>query len=123
VAFLGAALVPGVDIISEAVSLTEHLQGAALVLTGEGRLDGQTAFGKTVAGVATRARALAVPVVAIVGELAASSEELQALGIDAALSIAPGPITLEQATREAAKLVTDATERALRLVLMEPRRD
>ena len=120
-AFLGAELVAGIDIISETTGLTDHLRDAALVFTGEGRLDGQTLFGKAVAGVAARAKAFQVPVVAIAGELAASPEELHRCGIDAALSIAPGPITAEASAAGAARLVSDAAERALRLVLINLR--
>jgi glycerate kinase len=120
VAFLGAELKPGIDVISEATGLSEHLKGASLVLTGEGRLDAQTVFGKTVAGVASRAKAAGVPVVAITGELSITNEELSHYGIDVALSIAPGPISRDASFANASKLITDATERALRLILMEP---
>ena len=120
VAFSGARLVPGIEIISDAVGLVEHLKGASLVLTGEGRLDTQTTFGKTVAGVAKIAKVLGVPVVVIAGELHGDLKELYRHGIDAALSIAPGPITREESEADAARLITDASERALRLVLINP---
>lgn len=119
-AFLDATLVPGVDIICDAVKLTGHLKGADLVLTGEGRLDDQTLSGKTIAGVACRAQALGIPVIAIAGQVPGDMAELYRLGISAALSIAPGPITLQEALRDAAPLIADATERAIRLVLIEP---
>ena len=120
VAFPGARLVPGIEIVSDAVELVEHLKGASLVLTGEGRLDTQTTFGKTVAGVAKNAKVLGVPVVVIAGELHGDLKELYRHGIDAALSIAPGPITREESEADAARLITDASERALRLVLINP---
>ncbi len=122
VAFLGARLVPGIEIISDAVGLVEHLKGASLVLTGEGRLDTQTTFGKTVAGVAKYAKVLGVPVVVIAGELHGDMNELYRHGIDAALSIAPGPITREESEADAARLISDAAERALRLILIKPQR-
>ncbi len=120
VAFLDARLLSGFEIISDAVGLVEHLKGAVLVFTGEGRLDTQTAFGKTVAGVAKHAKMLGVPVVVIAGELHGDLNELYRQGIDAALSIAPGPISLEESEADAARLITDTTERALRLVLINP---
>ena len=120
VAFAGARLVPGIEIVSDAVGLVEHLKGASLVLTGEGRLDTQTTFGKTVAGVAKHAKVLGVPVVVIAGELHGDLKELYRYGIDAALSIAPGPITREESEADAARLIADASERALRLVLINP---
>jgi glycerate kinase len=119
VAFIKAELKPGIDIVCRVVGLSEHLKGAALVFTGEGRLDAQTMSGKTVAGVAAQARVSGVPVIAIAGTLAVSNEELTRYGIDAALSIAPGPISLEESATNAGVLVTEATERALRLVMLE----
>ncbi|HEY31790.1 MAG TPA: glycerate kinase [Dehalococcoidia bacterium] len=121
VAFLGAEMRPGIDIICEATGLSEHLKGASLVFTGEGRIDKQTTFGKTVTGVAARAKAAGIPVVAITGELTINNKDLNQHGIDAALSIAPGPIGLEESFNEVDKLITEATERALRLILIEPR--
>jgi glycerate kinase len=120
IAFLGARLMPGIDVISDAVKLTERLEGAGLVLTGEGRLDGQTLSGKTVAGVAARARARGIPVVAIAGQLSGNLTKLRRRGVSAALSIAPGPITLDEAVDDAARLIADAAERAIRLVLIDP---
>jgi len=118
VAFLGAKLMPGIEIISEAVGLINHLKEAALVFTGEGRIDTQTLFGKTVAGVAAKAKAFRIPVVAIVGELAGDYKEIYQHGIDAALSIAPGPISLRKSVANAEELIADAAERALRLILI-----
>ncbi len=116
-AFLGAKLLPGMEIVSRAVGLEERLKGASLVLTGEGRIDGQTLFGKVVAGVASRAKALGIPVVAIVGEIA-DGDEVYGQGIDAVLSIAPGPISLDRALADAGSLVADAAERAMRLIMI-----
>jgi len=95
-AFLGARLVPGIDIVSEAVGLSGHLKGAALAITGEGRIDSQTAFGKTIAGVAVRAKEAGVPVVVLTGGIQGDMAELYKLGISSILSIAPGPITVEE---------------------------
>ncbi len=121
IAFLGAELRPGIDIVCEAVDLSEHLKRADLVFTGEGRIDSQTVFGKTVAGVARRASIAGVPVIAIAGELAISNDELSKYNINAALSITPGPISLEESFSNASRLIAEAAERSLRLVLIEPR--
>jgi len=118
VAFLGARLMSGIDIVSQAVGLTNHLKGAALVFTGEGRMDAQTLFGKTTAGVAARAKELKVPMVAIVGELAGNYQEIYQQGIDAVLSITPGPISLEKSMASARALIADTAERAMRLIMI-----
>src|SRR5258708_322893 len=69
-----------------------------LVLTGEGRIDGQTARGKVIAGVARRAKAAGVPVVALAGSVAEGAEaQLRPEGLTAALSIVNGPLTVEEA--------------------------
>jgi len=119
VAFLGARLVSGIEMVSEAVGLEDHLKEANLVFTGEGRMDAQTLFGKTVAGVAAKAKAFQIPVVAIVGELADEYQNIYQHGIDAVLSIVPGPMSLREAMADAERLVADAAERAMRLMLIK----
>ncbi len=119
VAFLGAKLISGIEVVSEAVGLADYLKEASLVFTGEGRIDAQTLFGKTVAGVAAKAKEFRIPVVAIAGEVAGDYQELYRHGIDAVLSIAPGPISLKKSMANAERLITDAAERALRLILIK----
>ena len=120
VAFLGAKLETGIDIVCEAVGLSEHLKGANWVFTGEGRIDAQTMFGKTVAGVTVRAKALGVPVIVIAGEINLSNEELTGYGIDTALSLVSGSISMEESIANASQLITETTERALRLFIDNP---
>ncbi len=117
VAFLGAQLRSGIEIVTEAVGLDNCLRGASLIFTGEGRIDSQTLFGKTISGVARNAKKFKIPVVAIVGEIAGDSREFSNHGIDAVLSITPGPISLREAMVKAEMLIADAAERALRLIL------
>ncbi|MBN2560114.1 MAG: glycerate kinase [Phycisphaerae bacterium] len=73
-AFAGAALVPGVDLVSEAVGLAGRLGGADLVITGEGQLDRQSLMGKVVGSVGRMSRAAGVPCVAIVGTTGPGAE-------------------------------------------------
>lgn len=106
-----ARLERGVDLVAEAVGLEEAIEWADLVITGEGRLDAQTAFGKVPYGVAHRARARGRPVVAVVGSidrelsLASASERLPAL------SILTEPITLSEAMAATPALLERAGER------------
>jgi len=116
VAFLGASLKRGVDIVVETVGLREQMKGASLVITGEGRTDFQTLFGKTPMGVANVAKALGIPVVIISGAIADDARGLYAHGIDALMSIAKGPCTIDEAIANAAPLMADAAETAARLV-------
>uniref|UniRef100_UPI0013E2A718 glycerate kinase n=1 Tax=Paenibacillus kobensis TaxID=59841 RepID=UPI0013E2A718 len=94
---LGAALRPGAPLVLEAAGFERLLDGCDFVVTGEGRLDGQTARGKAPLAVADAARRRGIPVIALAGELAADAAALSPLGITAAFPIAPGPMTLEQA--------------------------
>jgi glycerate kinase len=115
IAFLKAELLPGIDIVIQATRLAQHLTGATLVFTGEGRLDDQTAWGKVPLGVARKAKTLGLPVVAIVGEIGDGYREVYDQGIDAVFSIAPGPISLDRCLAEAEELTGDIAERATRL--------
>src|SRR5690606_18692409 len=96
-AFLNARFRPGVELVAELGKLAQAMEGAALAFTGEGRMDAQTLRGKTPAGVARIARRAGVPVVALAGSLGEGYQDLHAGGITAAFSLAPGPLTLQQA--------------------------
>ncbi len=100
-AVLGARFRPGIELVAELSGLAQAVQGADLVITGEGRLDGQSLHGKTPVGVARIAQAAGVPVIALAGSLGEGYQRLYEAGIDAAFSLAPGPVTLEQAMRDA----------------------
>ena len=94
-AYLGAELVPGAPFVLDLLRFDEHLEGAALVITGEGRLDEQTGHGKAVSEVARRAWRANVPCVALVGEDALGAEAA-ALGLEA-VEQAGDPRALEAA--------------------------
>lgn len=94
---LAAELRPGVSLVAEQVGLAEHLQDADLLVTGEGRLDGQTLHGKTPLGVARLAQAAGVPVVALGGSLGPGYEGLYEQGVSAAFSLCEGPQSLAEA--------------------------
>jgi glycerate kinase len=115
--FLKARLRPGIDVIIEATHFTDHLKGADLVFTGEGRIDGQTACGKTPVGVSRRAKELGLPVIAIAGEIGGGYQSVYEQGITSILSIAPGPISYAQSLERAGELISDTSERAMRLFL------
>jgi len=117
IAFLKARVLPGVDVVIQATGLIEHLKEATLVFTGEGRLDSQTACGKVPVGVARKAKAFGLPVIAIAGEIANGYQAVYQQGIDAVFSIAPGPISLNQSMVRAEKLIADIAERAIRLFI------
>ncbi|MCO3334041.1 glycerate kinase [Pseudomonas aeruginosa] len=114
-AFLRARFRPGIELVAELAGLADALVGADLVLTGEGRLDAQSLHGKTPVGVARIARQAGVPVVALAGSLGDGYQRLHDAGIDAAFSLAPGPISLEQACAGAAAELEARAEQIARL--------
>jgi glycerate kinase len=115
--FLKARLLPGVEVIIQATGLIEHLKGANLVFTGEGRIDSQTACGKTPVGVARRAKEFGLPVIAIAGEIGDGYQAVFKQGIDSVFSIARGPISLSQSLSMAEELTADTAERIMRLFI------
>jgi glycerate kinase len=117
IGLLGATPGSGIDLVLEACAFETHLAGASLVLSGEGRLDGQTLRGKTIAAVARRCSQAGVPLVVIAGALGEGTEALYALGVTSMVSLVPGPMTLEAAMAASPALLADAAERVVRLFL------
>ena len=116
VAFTGARLRPGAEMVMEALKLDDKLKGADLVITGEGRLDSQTArFGKGPAAVARHARNAGIPVIAIGGSVA-DETELRLL-FDGLEATVVGPSSLDEAIAQARPLLVRAATRLTRLVL------
>jgi glycerate kinase len=101
-AFLGGKLTPGTDLVIRSCGLDRILQGADLVLTGEGRVDRSTQYGKVPAGVAAEARRNGIPAICFGGSVGEDTSALHDLGIGAIFSIAPGPMDLETAIETAA---------------------
>lgn len=102
VGMLGGSLRPGLDIVADAVGLNALLDGADLVLTGEGQMDAQSLSGKVPVGVLRRARARGVPVIGVAGSLGEGAEEVLAAGMTAVVSVVPGVVSLEEAMGSAA---------------------
>ncbi|MEU0911718.1 glycerate kinase family protein [Streptomyces althioticus] len=118
-ASLGAALVPRFPVLLDHLGLDERLARADLVVTAEGALDRQTPRGKVPGEVARRAKLAGRPVLAIAGTLGEGAGDVP--GVDACQGILPGPMELAEALVRGAELLTDATERALRLIVLGAR--
>lgn len=95
--FLNAELTPGIQLILDAVGLEEELKDADVVITGEGRLDHQTAMGKAPVGVAELAKKHGAKVIAFAGSVTPDAGACNAAGIDAFFPIVRGVTTLEEA--------------------------
>jgi glycerate kinase len=116
-AFFGATLEPGIDVVTEATGLARRLAGADLCITGEGRIDKQTAEGKAVAGVVRLCKSAGVPCVALAGSLAPGWTKMLDEGLTAAFCICDGPMDLPRATADAERLIRDAAENVTKLWL------
>ncbi|MEN9659296.1 MAG: hypothetical protein RL571_2761 [Pseudomonadota bacterium] len=104
-AFLNASLRPGVEIVLESVQFAALLQGADLVITGEGRMDSQTIHGKTPMGVAQMAKVFDIPVIGIAGCLSPDVGVVHQHGIEAVFSVLNRAVSIEEALAHAAENV------------------
>jgi glycerate kinase len=114
--FTQAKLKPGVEIVLDAVGFAGLVEGASFVLTGEGRTDFQTAFGKAPVGVAKLAKQYAVPVFCLSGGLGEGADDVLAHGIDAVMSTCDRPMSLEECISAGDALIESAAVRLCRII-------
>ncbi len=113
--YTNAKLKPGIDIVLEAVQLSDVVKGADIVFTGEGRIDFQTAHGKTPMGVAQVAKQLDIPVIALAGCTGKNYQAVYQVGIDAVFTAVPRSMTLEEAMQESNLNLADLAENVARV--------
>ncbi|MDZ7794989.1 MAG: glycerate kinase [Spirochaetia bacterium] len=116
--FCGATLEKGIDIVLDAVNFDERLENKDMVITGEGKIDGQTAYGKVPIGIAYRAKQKGVPVLVIAGDIGDGIEAVYDKGIDAVMSTVNRAMSLEEAMGNSRALLIDGAERAMRMIRM-----
>lgn len=114
--FTPAKLRPGVDIVLDAVDFPTLLSCADFVITGEGRTDFQTAFGKAPVGVARVAKQFGLPVFCLSGSLGQGADDVLTHGIDVTLSICDRPLALETCMSDAEELIVAAATRLCRII-------
>jgi glycerate kinase len=114
--FCKAAMASGFELISKQTHLEEYIRQATLVFTAEGKIDSQTASGKTISGVAKLAKKYQVPVIALAGIITDDLSELYNQGVTSVFSIANEPMSLEESKARATELLTGTSERIMRLV-------
>jgi glycerate kinase len=110
-----ARLQPGIEIVLETVKLAEHVADADIVFTGEGRIDHQTAHGKTPMGVAKVAKQFNLPVIALAGCVGDNFQAVYECGIDAVFPCVPRAMSLADAMKEAETNVANLAENVARL--------
>jgi len=109
-------LIPGVELVMQETGFDEHLAHADLVVTGEGQVDAQTAFGKTALGVARRAAAAGIPCLAVGGSVTTEGAAVMVAEGAVAVPVLDRPMTLDEAMNEVSSLVVAAGERLARIV-------
>ncbi|WP_417614444.1 glycerate kinase [Oceanisphaera sp.] len=117
--FMDATFRPGIDIVIEATRLKDAVKGADLVITGEGRIDSQTIFGKTPIGVARTAKIYDIPVIGLAGSISEDVAVVCDHGIDAVFSIMPRVMTLQEAFAEAEQNLTFTARNIATLLAMK----
>ncbi|MBJ8153134.1 glycerate kinase [Bacillus cereus] len=100
----------GIEIVLDYTNFDKHIEDANLIITGEGRIDKQTAYGKAPVGVAGRAKRFSVPVIAIGGSVSPDYSAVYEKGIDAVFSITTRPMTLEEAYKVAEENIEMTTK-------------
>ncbi|SDN51589.1 glycerate kinase [Vreelandella arcis] len=113
--FLNATLKPGIDLLMQQTGFSDLLAEAGLVITGEGRLDGQSLAGKTPIGVARAAQQQHKPVIVLAGSLGDGWQACFDEGVTAAFALADGPMTLNEALPRTAELLESRCESLIRL--------
>jgi glycerate kinase len=113
-AFCDAEIKSGIEEVLKLIQLEEKVKKADLVITGEGRMDGQSTQGKAPIGVAKLAKKHGVPVVAIVGSADEDLSQIYRAGVDLVLEIVNEPMELRQAMKKSKELIERAGEKAIR---------
>lgn len=119
--FTNATLRPGIELVLELLNAKKIISDADLVITGEGKLDEQSSYGKAPVGVAALAAANNKPVIAIAGSLGEGAALLHQHHIDAMWSICPRPISLDDAMQNAQALLADTAESLIRTLTVGSR--
>ena len=116
-AFLNTDLQPGIEMVMNVVNFEEKIKknNYDLLLTGEGKIDGQTAFGKLISGISETANKFNLPTVAIAGAIEGDLHPLHKKGLVSAFSITKSPMSLEDTMANTTQLIEKQTEQIFRL--------
>jgi glycerate kinase len=117
-AFLSARMAHGIDIVLEATQFEKWVQQVDIVITGEGRTDSQTAFGKTPVGVAKVAKKYNKPVICVSGGITPDVNSLYDLGLDVIIGVTQNPMSLEEAMNNAPALIRHAVASVIRTLMI-----
>ena len=114
--FLNAGLKSGIETVLDLIGFDEMLEGVDLVVTGEGRIDWQSAFGKVPSGIGMRCKKKGVPAVAIVGGMGNGAEKIYEFGVESIIPTINGAMDINEALERAEELYKGAADRMSRLL-------
>jgi glycerate kinase len=116
VGFFGVSLKPGIDTILDFINFDLMIENVDLVITGEGKIDGQSVFGKVPVGVSKRCRQKNIPVVALAGIMGEGARQVYNYGINSIMTTVNRDMTVQEAMARAEELLKDAADRMFRLI-------
>ncbi|WP_294144945.1 glycerate kinase [uncultured Clostridium sp.] len=114
--FLDAEMKPGIEAVLDLIDFDRKLKGVDLVITGEGRMDWQSSFGKVPSGVGEHCKRLGIPAVAVVGGMGEGAENIYEHGILSIIPTVNGAMDVDEAMKRAEELYADAAKRMFRLL-------
>ena len=114
--FLGASIKSGIEAVLDLIEFDKRLEGVDLVVTGEGRTDWQSCFGKVMQGVGSRAKKAGIPAVGLCGSLGKGAEQIFDYGIESLMTTVNGPMPLEEAMENAESLYYSGAVRMFRMI-------
>ena len=114
--FCGGELKSGIEIVLDLIKFNDYLDGVDLVISGEGRIDGQSVYGKVPVGIAGRAKKKNIPVLVVVGDIGPKVDAVYDHGIDAVMSSVNKAMSLEEAMSRSYELLIDSSARAMRMI-------
>lgn len=114
--FLHAELKSGIETVLDLIDFDTLLDGTDLVVTGEGRIDWQSAFGKVPSGIGIRCKAKGVPAVAVVGGMGNGAEKIYEFGVESIIPTINGAMDIKEALERAEELYANAADRLFRMI-------
>ena len=114
--FFGGRMKSGIETVLDLIRFDDRLQGVDLVVTGEGRTDWQSCYGKVMQGIGLRAKSRGIPVLGLSGCLGRGAMDICAYGISSLMTTVNAPMTLEEALENAQQLYYEGAVRMLRFI-------
>lgn len=113
---LNGSLIRGVDLVIKHTKFEERIKDADFIITGEGSIDSQTKYGKTIVGIAHIAKKYNIPIIVLAGKVGDDIEELYSMGVTSVFGIVDKPKNLEEALKDGYNSIKKASENIARLI-------